>query len=520
MEVTHEVEREKMVFGMLKPVDATLGLSLATLKKLALYPPFKQNLYDIVRRALRHNFEHLNDLDVQGLDHVPSSGGVILASNHQSWLDVQVLVASCPRHVHFLAKEMFRTWPVLRHLIELSDSIFVRRGGDRDALAETVQRLREGWVVAVYPEGTIPGEEDKPRSLVEPETGLLRGKTGAVRLAMAAEVPIVPVGVSGTGRSFPPETYPRLELLRPPQPTPITIRFGEPIRYDDHDPQHTDRRTVRQLTNALMGRISALVDHQRGFVPMSVPRPAFPTHENIGVLLLHGFTSSLKTVDGLAPRLEAQSIPYAMPVLRGHNTRYQDLRGVTAADWYEDAEKALDALYARDDVDKVVVIGLSMGGLVALELGMEHADKVAGVATVAAALRFKDPLVKLTPVLAKVFRYWPSPESFNDPSRRVLGENYPKFATDAFLSLYRYAQRIEDSLPSLRVPIRILQSKKDTVVAPVAANIIYENVSAEHREISWYMKSGHEMMQDLEAETVFDDLMDYVQKFQKDKPRD
>jgi carboxylesterase len=515
MEVTHDVERERLVFGLLRPLDASLSLSMTGLKRTGMYEPFKEGLYGVAQKALRRQFEHLNDLEVVGAENVPVTGGCVLASNHQSWLDVQVLVASCPRHVHFLAKEEFRTWPVLRHLIDLSDSIFVRRGGDREALDKAVAKLKEGWVLGIYPEATIPGEEDIPRDAVEPHTGLLRGKTGAVRLAAAAGVPVVPVGVSGTGRALPPETYPRLELLRPPGTNPITIRYGEPITYEGLSPERTDRATLRDLTDDLMTKISALVDHERGFVPMTVPRPELPTYDKVGVLLLHGFTSSLKTVDGLAARLEAADIPYEMPVLRGHNTTYEDLRGVTAADWYEDAEKALLQLHSREDIEKIVVVGLSMGGLVALELGMEHPDKVAGVATVAAALRFKDPLSKLTPVLAKLVSYWPSPESFNDPSRRVLCENYEKFPTDAFNSLYRYAERIEDSLDSLRVPIRVLQSKKDQVVAPVSANIIYENVSSEHREISWYMESGHEMMQDLEAEAVFDDLMGYVGKLQK-----
>ena len=60
------------------------------------------------------------------------------------------------------------------------------------------------------------------------------------------------------------------------------------------------------------------------------------------------------------------------------------------------------------------------------------------------------------------------------------------------------------------MPIRILQSKKDQIVAPEAANIIYEKVSSPHREIIWYHKSGHEMMQDLEAEPVFHDIMEFV----------
>ena len=73
-------------------------------------------------------------------------------------------------------------------------------------------------VKSFFPEGTIPGEEDRMRHEVEPDTGMLRGHSGAVRMAIEGRVPIVPIGVSGTGASFPPEVYPRLEILEPPKP--------------------------------------------------------------------------------------------------------------------------------------------------------------------------------------------------------------------------------------------------------------------------------------------------------------
>jgi carboxylesterase len=64
----------------------------------------------------------------------------------------------------------------------------------------------------------------------------------------------------------------------------------------------------------------------------------------------------------------------------------------------------------------------------------------------------------------------------------------------------------------VHVPIRILQSKADQIVAPESANIIYEKVSSPHREIVWFEKSGHEMMQDLEAEAVFGEIMAFVRE--------
>jgi carboxylesterase len=187
------------------------------------------------------------------------------------------------------------------------------------------------------------------------------------------------------------------------------------------------------------------------------------------------------------------------------------MRGVTARHWYADADRALLKLWNRGY--HVVVVGLSMGGLVALELAMRHPDVIAGVVTVAACLKFKDPLSGLSPLLAKLVRYWPSPESFNDAELAETCTNYPMFATDAFVSLHRYARHIAERLPEMHVPIRILQSKADQIVAPESANIIYEKVSSPLRQIVWFEQSGHEMMQDLEATTVFDEIMAFVREF-------
>jgi len=510
------MNRQEVANAILFPADKALEFALDIARKHNKLDRASDATYRVLRAALRKQFELLNELEVLGAENVPATGGVVLASNHQSWLDVQVLGASCPRRVHFVAKAEFKEWPVLRHLIDLSQSVFVRRGGDDQALESIAEALAQGRVVAIYPEGTIPGEEDIPRRAVDPRTGLLKGKTGAARLAIKARVPIVPVGVSGTGRAFPPEIYPRLEILRLPGNTPIRIRYGEPWDLSQYHGKDLSHEKLRELTDELMLRISKLVDHRSNYAPIEVPIPPPPRYKDVGVLLLHGFTSSTDTVDGLIPHLEKEGIPYERPVLRGHGTRYQDLRGVTAREWYVDAQRALLALWPK--VDRVVVVGLSMGGLVALELAMRQPEKIAGVVAVAPALKFKDPLTRLTGLLSKVVRYWPSPQSFNDLELAKKCTNYKMFPTDAFASLYHYSRTIAERLPEVHVPIRILQSKKDQIVAPESANIIYERVSSPLREIVWFERSGHEMMQDMEADAVFTEIMDFVNRF-RERPR-
>lgn len=507
------MDRERLVNALLAPMDTAMGWAVDGLDKAGLLDSASDLVMRGMKLGLRTQFALSNDLIIEGEENVPESGGVLLASNHQSWLDVQVLGAACPRRVHFLAKEEFREWPGLRHLIRLSESVFVKRGGDDETLERMAEALRKGWAIGIYPEGTIPGEEEVPRSAVEPATGLLRGKSGVARLALMSGAPIVPVGVSGTGRALPPETYPRLEVLRPPANTPIRIRFGKPITMDDYLGRTQDRALVREVTDRLMRDISALVDHRSNYVPMEVPIAPPPAFEKIGVLLLHGFTSHTDTVSGLVPHLEAAGIPYEMPWLRGHGLHWKELRGVTARDWYVDAERALVSLAAR--VDRVVVVGLSMGGLVGLDLATRHPELIAGLCTVAAALRFADPLAGLTPLLAKIVPSWPSPNAFTDPNLAAGSRNYPRFPTETFGELLRYARDVEQRLGDVHVPIRVLHSKSDTVIAPVAANTIYERVGSLHREISWFEQSGHEMLQDLEADSVMADVMAFVSRFRR-----
>jgi carboxylesterase len=508
------VEKHEKLNQLLKPLDVGIEAGVTVLKKLKVYDPIRNSLFHGAKKVLGYQLKNVHQLKVEGLENLPKKGGMILAVNHQSWLDAQILGVGFPQKVCFLAKSEFVDWPLLRHFIEFSDSIFIRRGGDEKGLEEAVLRLKKGDTVCIFPEGTIPGEEDIPRSAVEKDTGLLRGKTGAVRLALKAGVPIVPVGLSGTGKAFPPEAYPRMEILPPfPKPYPVKIKIGKPIHFNGLSGKELSREELRIETKKVMKAISSLIDHKENYIPLNVPMKELPKYNKVGVLLLHGFTSHLKTVEGLKPYLEKHHLKFSMPMLRGHGTRFQDLEGVTYHDWYADAERAL--LKLAKTVDKVVVVGLSMGGLVALELGMKHPDKVAAVVTVAAALKFADPLSGLTKVISKVVPYWPSPNAFNDKRLAKNNENYKWFPTSAFASLYEYSQKVEKELPKLKVPILILHSKKDQIIAPKSANIIYEKISSDHRDIKWFRKSGHEMMQDLEAKEVFQTIIDYILQFTK-----
>jgi 1-acyl-sn-glycerol-3-phosphate acyltransferase len=160
-------------------------------------------------------------LRVEGADRVPSSGSAIVAGNHVSALDGVALALATGsrgrRMTRFLvAAEFFRKlW--CGWALRLYRQIPIRRGErDQGALDVAIETIRGGALAGIFPEGTVNPE---------PEAGLMRGRKGAARLALATDAPVVPVGIWGTQARWPKLG---LHLRRPWRPV-VAISYGEPI---------------------------------------------------------------------------------------------------------------------------------------------------------------------------------------------------------------------------------------------------------------------------------------------------
>ncbi|MEV0733331.1 MULTISPECIES: lysophospholipid acyltransferase family protein [unclassified Polymorphospora] len=199
---------------------------------------------------------------VEGLEHVPASGGAVFAGNHLSVADELFLGAVVPRHIAFWAKSEYfdgtgLTGWVSRTVMEGMGAIRVERGGGRAALTafdSAIPVLKAGDLVAVYPEGT--------RS---PDGRLYRGRTGAARLAMQAGVPIIPVGMIGTDKVQPIGA-------RVPRLGKITVRFGKPL---DLTGRSADRKSLREITDETMAEIQKLTgqEYVSRYAPPRQPTP-------------------------------------------------------------------------------------------------------------------------------------------------------------------------------------------------------------------------------------------------------
>jgi carboxylesterase len=224
-----------------------------------------------------------------------------------------------------------------------------------------------------------------------------------------------------------------------------------------------------------------------------------------GLLILHGFTGSLDTVRSMAEQAEQQGWPYRMPALRGHGTRYEDLVGVRNTDWVTDAEAALHDLLT--EVERVVVVGLSMGGLTALNVAHRNPDKLAGAVVLAPALRFKDPLAAFTPLLKLLIPFWDSPNGFQDPACAARSTNYKKFPTATFHELLNFAADTENLLGDIRVPVVGIFAHRDTIVHPIVPSLLEKKLKS-LKKVVYFDRSGHELLQDCEAAAVAKQAME------------
>lgn len=182
-------------------------------------------------------------LQVEGDEHLPDTQPVILASNHLSFIDSIVIPISVPRPVYYLGKsDYFDSWRT-RWFFEGAGVVPVRRdgSGSGDAALDTgVNILRSGDIIGIYPEGT--------RS---PDGRLYRGKTGPVRMALTADVPVVPTAVIGTDKAQPTGRY---GISR----YPVTVRFGRPLDFSRYADQAEDPFALRSATDELMYEIMML----------------------------------------------------------------------------------------------------------------------------------------------------------------------------------------------------------------------------------------------------------------------
>jgi 1-acyl-sn-glycerol-3-phosphate acyltransferase len=211
------------------------------LDEQAAAPPPMRTSYRYLRMTAGVLFRAFFNGRVFGVEKIPNTGGVLLLSNHQSFLDPVLATVAIPRECHYMARDTLFEKPRFRQLIEHLNAFPVKRGkADMRAIKETIRRLKEGGVLLGFPEAT---------RTTDGSIGEMRA--GLILVARKTRVPIVPTLIQGAFESWPRDAkFPRRH--------PIVVAYDDPFR--PHElPDWDDDRCVAHVRNRLL----ALQDQYR-----------------------------------------------------------------------------------------------------------------------------------------------------------------------------------------------------------------------------------------------------------------
>ncbi len=189
---------------------------------------------------------------VTGTEHLPSTAPYILAANHTGYLDgaaiVVVILKQLKKPIYFLTRQ--EVWRVLggwlaQHLFGM---IPVRTGDKRESLKDAIALLGQKEIIGIFPEGTRNDDTKQ----------LLQGKTGAVRLALEAGVPLIPVGISNTTGHYLRQALNSLWK----KDKGINVVFGPPVSLDEFKNKPVDKPLLYEATRKLMKEIGKLCDKE------------------------------------------------------------------------------------------------------------------------------------------------------------------------------------------------------------------------------------------------------------------
>ncbi len=222
-----------------------------------------------------------------------------------------------------------------------------------------------------------------------------------------------------------------------------------------------------------------------------------------GVLLLHGFTGTPAEFRGLGSRLAALGFAVRAPLLPGHGTNVEDLAGTRWEDWYATAESAWRDLGTV--ASRRAVVGLSMGGLLALHLAHEHSPEVRAAVALAPALELTSQRsaeiarwVRRLPRLGRRF------EIVAKSNSGRLTPAYDEIPLRALASMLDLQRRVKAEIPAIRTPVLLAEGGRDETVAGRAIVWIESAIGSVRRSRLVLPNSGHILTEDVEKDTLFE----------------
>lgn len=235
-------------------------------------------------------------------------------------------------------------------------------------------------------------------------------------------------------------------------------------------------------------------------------RPFFFEAGKRAVLLLHGFTGNSADVRMLGRFLEKKGYTCHAPHYKGHGVPPEELIRTGPDDWWKDVMNGYNFLKNKG-YNEIAIAGLSLGGVFSLKLG--YTVPIKGIVPMCAPMYIKSEDILYQGILEYAREYkkheGKTPEHIEEEIRNFAPMNTLK-------ELQVLITDVRNHVDMIYAPTFVVQARQDRMINTDSANIIYEKVESNLKEIKWYEQSGHVITLDKEREQLHEDVHAFLEK--------
>ncbi|MCS7287274.1 MAG: alpha/beta fold hydrolase [Anaerolineae bacterium] len=234
----------------------------------------------------------------------------------------------------------------------------------------------------------------------------------------------------------------------------------------------------------------------------------FPGNE-IGCLLVHGFTGTPNEMRRLGEFLAEHGFTVKGVRLAGHGTSPLDMEKTTWKDWFNSVLEGYQELQRL--TYKIFPIGLSLGAALSLHLAVHYS--VDGVVALSAPAFIKDPRLFFLPIAKHFIRFVKKgPSDFFDPTVPQWHLDYSVYPTRSIEQLLQFLAHMRRELPMVKAPVLFIHSKTDRSVPPENPLYLIQRIGSAEKSIIWIEKSGHVITEDIAREEVFNACLNFIRQ--------
>jgi carboxylesterase len=221
-------------------------------------------------------------------------------------------------------------------------------------------------------------------------------------------------------------------------------------------------------------------------------KPFFCQGGEIGILLIHGFTAAPIDMKPLGEKLNSFGYTVYAPLLAGHGLTPEDFKNTSWKDWEHSAAEALECL--KETCRKIVAIGHSMGGLIALSLAAQ--GKLDGIVSINAPIIYRERDYYFADRLLGKQEYVEKPGKKEEISVNKEGLphfSYVKVPVECLVSLNKILTPIRNELRKIGCPVLVVQSLEDKTVHPRSGRMIEKSIKHRRKDVIYWSKEDHDL---------------------------